>query len=259
MPSIRQWDWVHVKKKGSTVRPRAFPFKCPIYPNYNKVITVTLRTLRAPESLGPWDSCSLRPCWWAILAHYNTRKHRRKKKAINPDPHDLSWLSASENMSTQISFCCSMNKLQLKLMGTRRETTHSEALSTKETSQSRPALNHRARLQNIHHTPFTAPAAYETNVLTAADSCLAASLRTCLPCHAREKEHRHHFDCSSQPQHCRSTVCQAHSLLVSKISHSGQGETAEHSTATTHTHTGTQYSLQTHLLYCPDRPVNKHL
>lgn len=120
------------KEAGSTVRPRAFSFKCPIYPNYNKVITVTLRTLRAPESLGPWDSCSLRPCWWAILAHYNTRKHRRRKKAINPDTHDLSWLSASENMSTQISFCCSMNKLQLNLMGTRRETTtHSEALSTK--------------------------------------------------------------------------------------------------------------------------------
>lgn len=54
-------------------------------------------------------------------------------------------------------------------------------------------------------------------------SSISSSLRTCLPCHAREKEHRHHFDCSSQPQHCRSTLCQAHSLLVSKISHSGQG------------------------------------
>lgn len=60
--------------------------------------------------------------------------------------------------------------------------------------------------------------------LSSVHACVDSSLRTCLPCHPRERELRHHFDCSSQIRHCRSTLCQAHSLLVSKISHSGQGE-----------------------------------
>lgn len=73
--------------------------------------------------------------------------------------------------------------------------------------------------------------------IPARSSSIGSSLRTCLPCHAREKERRHHFDCSSQPQHCRSIVCQAHSLLVSKISHSGQGNCrAEHNHTHTHIH-----------------------
>lgn len=56
-----------------------------------------------------------------------------------------------------------------------------------------------------------------------------------LPRRGRRKARRHHFDCSSQPQHCRSTVCQAHTLLVSKISHTvarRELQSREH----THTH-----------------------
>lgn len=91
-------------------------------------------------------------------------------------------------------------------------------------------------LKKNHQSTGAAPNAYNTNVLTSADPCVARCSRTCLPCHAGEKEHRHHFDCSSQPKHCRSTVCQAHSL-VSKISHSGQGEMQSIAEAHTHTHT----------------------
>lgn len=85
MPSIRQWDWVHVKKINkykSTVRPRAFLFKCPIYPNYNKVITVTLRTW---ESGAPGTAAHFAPVGEPSLlaiTQENTEKKKKKRSTL---------------------------------------------------------------------------------------------------------------------------------------------------------------------------------
>lgn len=91
------------------------------------------------------------------------------------------------------------------------------------------------RLHTTSSMIHTARQMCRAQQIPARSSSSSSSSRTCLPCLAAtpgRKARRHHFDCSSQPQHCRSTVCQAHTLLVSKISHSGQGGTAEQRTTT---------------------------
>ena len=145
-----------------------------------------------------------------------------------------------KNLSTQISFQPSMNephnggRESRMCGGPVKVTTGTLRRQTVSPRQPPPQSTHHPSMTRLHPPPphTHTPTHKEQNVLTAADSSCPSSpllsspfsLRTCLPCcHAREKEHRHHFDCSSQPRHCRSTVCQAHSLLVSKISHSGQG------------------------------------
>lgn len=175
-------------------------------------------------------------------------------KANSHDPHDPGWwvdlktsacrLAASvawisftnwENvLGTCETFCrksaCAEKAHSVRIQETTSELSPEEK-GKKKSWQSQPEFNHRAHLQNIH-----LPLDY-MHCTRLPDKCVDGSRfpppgrplsappwePVCPACHAREKEHRHHFDCSPQPRHCRSTLCQAHSLLVSKISHSGQG------------------------------------
>lgn len=172
----KQWDQVQLQSFSVQTQ------------NYIEAITAQKpEGLREPEA--PGTVCSLCPVGEpSSLTTPQTPGNaisttgRKKKKAISPDPHDLSWPSSNENMSTQISSCCNMNMLHnwaeiwecgedlLKLAGTNTQSQSVKLHPHKHTSQSP------VRLQNIHHTTLPAPADYEANVLTAADSCLRCLL-----------------------------------------------------------------------------------
>lgn len=174
-----------------------------------------------------------------------------RARAISPDSHDLNqgaeqktWADRSDQLPLRQEYALQLRrsrecvedlwKLQQELL-VQRHSTPCQRRTVFEKKRKKKIITIASR--------FTSLSSFEEHLLStrlfplhpsvrqmcrpqqipARPSSVGSSLRTCLPCHAREKEHRHHFDCSSQPQHCRSTVCQAHSLLVSKISHSGQG------------------------------------
>lgn len=146
-----------------------------------------------------WTSESLGPLCWSPTDHLLVQQQQIKNVLRTCESYCSSWR-------------CSLRGLK--------------SFPHQNTANQFQVWNRWAHLHNIHQTGSTANRLPDKmcrpQQIPARSSSARSSLRTCLPCQARRKERRHHFDCSPQPRHCRSTVCQAHSLLVSKISHSDQ-------------------------------------